>query len=310
MNYKYLATQVFDNSKSFASETSKSTTSLNALAITNIGTEFYKHMAAYAHLELKKAISNSNIYEIEESKLIEAFAKKIEIPTVKFVKILEELEKTEDKSWNDLPDDVPVKKYTRMTEAIIDEAFLDIDDSYSAKNDSPISTKYEETAAPKISKKPSIGDSYDQSDAHGFKFGKFYLFLLSHFGHTKNLRVSRGDFWRYTIYYCAILLLIGEIGVIFNSLTHSQGQIPLFIAIPFIITLCIFIPANIILGIGRLHDVDMSGILLAVLPLIPFLGSIMLFIFLLSRGDTEENNYGNGGTAAKNRYYSKQKRKK
>ena len=57
-----------------------------------------------------------------------------------------------------------------------------------------------------------------------------------------------------------------------------------------VVALALFLP-GIAVGVRRLHDTGRSGWWMLI-PLIPLIGSIVLLVFFVFRGDESDNEYG------------------
>lgn len=90
-------------------------------------------------------------------------------------------------------------------------------------------------------------------------------------------RTGRKSFWQYILTYILVSLILGVIPVVGKFLA----------VICFLVLLC---PA---LGITarRLHDLGKSG-WLQLLALIPVIGGLLVLIFCIPEGHSEDNQYG------------------
>jgi uncharacterized membrane protein YhaH (DUF805 family) len=93
-------------------------------------------------------------------------------------------------------------------------------------------------------------------------------------------RAGRAEFWWYVlaniIVYVALVILAQISG--------------LFLILYFLYALAMLVP-NIAVGIRRLHDTDKSGWLLLI-ALVPFIGGIILLVFMAMEGTNGPNQYG------------------
>ena len=90
--------------------------------------------------------------------------------------------------------------------------------------------------------------------------------------------------------YCAIWWFELASFIIVTVLSILGRASALFGVIGFIYGLAVLIP-SIAVGIRRLHDTDRSGWWLLLL-LLPFVGLIVLIVFMASPGTPGPNNYG------------------
>ena len=95
-------------------------------------------------------------------------------------------------------------------------------------------------------------------------------------------RSSRPEFWIFTAYYLIACFLIGLVGELtFDDL--MEFVLSAFVFVHFFVGLP--------LAIRRMHDSGRSGWWL-LLNIIPFLGSLIIFIFMLLPGQDGTNRYG------------------
>jgi uncharacterized membrane protein YhaH (DUF805 family) len=98
-------------------------------------------------------------------------------------------------------------------------------------------------------------------------------------------RASRGEYWWWTLFtfltYLVLGLLTYAIGV---ATSRDGGRTPGALAIPLIFLFTVFflgiLLPTVALTVRRLHDAGYSG-LLALLLLLPYLGSLIILIFAL-----------------------------
>lgn len=93
-------------------------------------------------------------------------------------------------------------------------------------------------------------------------------------------RASRSEYWWFAL---ASVLIIITAAIVDAA---SSGSV-LFTGIAY---LGLIIP-TLALSVRRLHDTNHTG-LYWLLNLVPFVGSIVLFIFLVTAGDKKANDYG------------------
>jgi uncharacterized membrane protein YhaH (DUF805 family) len=94
-------------------------------------------------------------------------------------------------------------------------------------------------------------------------------------------RASRSEYWLFFLFNFLVILTA--------MLLRDDGSIVVLawlgLAIP-----------NLAVGVRRLHDINMSGWWL-LLSLIPFLGSLIMFVFALIPGTEGDNRFGADPTA-------------
>ena len=94
-------------------------------------------------------------------------------------------------------------------------------------------------------------------------------------------RAQRSEYW----YFFLFLMLANIIASVLDSVIF--GDIPVLYLI---IMLALLVP-SITAGVRRLHDTDRSGWWL-LLGLVPFVGVIVLIVFLCQRGTVGPNQFG------------------
>jgi len=100
-------------------------------------------------------------------------------------------------------------------------------------------------------------------------------------------RARRKEYWSWMLFYtAAYLLTFGLIG----ALEGDTSPPALFLSLLALIVFVLFIPPTIAVSVRRLHDTGRSG-LWFLLNFVP-LGSLVLLLFYLQRGQPGENRYG------------------
>jgi len=95
-------------------------------------------------------------------------------------------------------------------------------------------------------------------------------------------RAGRGEYWWFALANIVVYVAL-------SILTQISG---IFSLLFFIYALAVFVP-SIAVAIRRLHDTDKSGWLLLI-GLIPFVGAIILLVFVIQEGTSGPNQYGPG----------------
>ena len=101
-----------------------------------------------------------------------------------------------------------------------------------------------------------------------------------------NSRARRKEYWMYVIINWVI---IGVLGVVEHLLGFSKSEDG-YGFITGLYALVIFIP-GLAVSVRRLHDINRSGWALLI-NLIPIIGQIILFIWMIKEGNQGENKYG------------------
>jgi len=90
-----------------------------------------------------------------------------------------------------------------------------------------------------------------------------------------------------------LILLLGVTGSLDEGTEEMSGVALLFIGLIGLFFLAIFIP-SLAVQVRRLHDTDRSGwwILLGLIPVVNYVGGIVLFVFYCLEGTKGENRLG------------------
>jgi uncharacterized membrane protein YhaH (DUF805 family) len=96
-------------------------------------------------------------------------------------------------------------------------------------------------------------------------------------------RARRKEYWMFTLFYFLIGLALG-------ILLKILGMQDIAKLIQVILILALFLP-SLAVTVRRLHDTNRSG-WWCLVTIIPFLGSIILFIFMLLESTPGDNKYG------------------
>jgi uncharacterized membrane protein YhaH (DUF805 family) len=121
---------------------------------------------------------------------------------------------------------------------------------------------------------PHYGISFGAAIARGFK--KYATFAG---------RASRSEYWWWYLFTFIVYLVLGLLAYVVGITSSSDGgRTPGLLALPLIILFAVFalgiIVPTLALTVRRLHDAGYSG-LLALLLLIPYVGSLIIMIFAL-----------------------------
>lgn len=92
---------------------------------------------------------------------------------------------------------------------------------------------------------------------------------------------SRSEYWWFWLYQMLMYIVIALLGAALTSGDGDSASAVVAIAIIFVL---INFPANFCVTIRRLHDQDLSGWTMF-LVLIPYIGSLILFIIMMTGSD-------------------------
>lgn len=113
----------------------------------------------------------------------------------------------------------------------------------------------------------------------------WYLTALKKYA-VFNGRARRKEYWYFVLFNFLISLVLGFADGLLGLTTEGSG----FGLLGALYSLAVFIP-GIAVGVRRLHDTGRSGWWLLI-ALIPFVGAIVLIIFLASDTQPGPNKYG------------------
>lgn len=105
-----------------------------------------------------------------------------------------------------------------------------------------------------------------------------------------NGRARRKEYWMFTLINVIISFGIVFIGVIFGSISGNDFTGGAFGVIYFLYVLAVLIP-GLAVTVRRLHDTGRSGWWFLI-GLVPFVGTIILLVFMVMDSDPGENIYG------------------
>ena len=101
-------------------------------------------------------------------------------------------------------------------------------------------------------------------------------------------RARRKEYWMFIVVNTIILAVL--YGIMFSSIDSYTGEMSAALIIIGIYSLATIIP-NIAVTVRRFHDQDRSG-WMVLLSFIPFVGGLILFIFMCLDGTRGENRFG------------------
>jgi uncharacterized membrane protein YhaH (DUF805 family) len=102
-------------------------------------------------------------------------------------------------------------------------------------------------------------------------------------------RATRTEYWIFVIVNFVFLLLLGGASVLISSGESDPTSNPLlFVYIVFVVA---SILPRLALMVRRLHDSGKTGLWLLI-GLVPVIGEVVLFVFMLRGSQKEDNLYG------------------
>ncbi len=104
-------------------------------------------------------------------------------------------------------------------------------------------------------------------------------------------RARRKEFWMFFLFNGIIIFALVAAAMAGGSIAGgSEGLMFLFILLYMLYVLAMLIP-NIAVSVRRLHDTNRSGWWLLI-DLIPFIGGIIILMFMMENSQPGENRYG------------------
>ena len=102
-------------------------------------------------------------------------------------------------------------------------------------------------------------------------------------------RASRSEYWWFVLFNLIVSIVTFVIDSTLGTMvTYDMGYVGL------IALLALLLP-NVSVSVRRLHDIGKSGwwILLAIIPIVNFIGIFVFLVFTLMEGEKQPNQYGN-----------------
>jgi len=121
---------------------------------------------------------------------------------------------------------------------------------------------------------------------------KWYYVVLKNYAVFSG-RATRGEFWYFTLLNMIFTILLGILDVVTGSYLTGSGI--WFLSGGY--ALALFLP-SIAVSIRRLHDTDRSGWWVGIL-MVPVIGIIVFYIFMVQNSKPGENRYGPNPKEAK-----------
>lgn len=112
----------------------------------------------------------------------------------------------------------------------------------------------------------------------------WYINVLKNYA-TFNGRARRREYWMFSLFHMLILALILCLSMI------SETDVSGFMAIIFILYILVTLIPHLAVLVRRLHDTNQSGWFYFI-SFVPFVGPIVLLIFLCKEGTKGDNHYG------------------
>ena len=104
-----------------------------------------------------------------------------------------------------------------------------------------------------------------------------------------NGRASRSEYWWFVLFNFIVNIVTFVIDLTLGSMiTYDMGYVGL------IAFLALLLP-SVSVSVRRLHDIGKSGwwILLAIIPIVNFIGIFVIIVFTIMEGEEQPNQYGN-----------------
>ena len=104
-----------------------------------------------------------------------------------------------------------------------------------------------------------------------------------------NGRASRSEYWWFVLFNFIVNIVTFVIDLTLGSMiTYDMGYVGL------IAFLALLLP-TVSVSVRRLHDIGKSGwwILLAIIPIVNFIGIFVIIVFTIMEGEEQHNQYGN-----------------
>lgn len=101
-------------------------------------------------------------------------------------------------------------------------------------------------------------------------------------------RARRSEYWYFVLAYFVAIVALEILGVILGAIAKPLGVLVLIVL--FVAILGIIVP-SLAVGVRRLHDTGKSGWFL-LFGLIPFVGGLILLVFMVMDSTPGPNQYG------------------
>jgi uncharacterized membrane protein YhaH (DUF805 family) len=118
---------------------------------------------------------------------------------------------------------------------------------------------------------------------------KWYLKVLKQYADF-NGRARRTEYWMFQLFSFLVIIGIGLLASLMKRIVGSDTALFLAGILILVYLIAIFIP-SLAVTVRRLHDQNKSGWFL-LMQLIPWVGGIIIFVFMVSDGTMGSNEYG------------------
>ncbi|RDK84326.1 DUF805 domain-containing protein [Marinirhabdus gelatinilytica] len=110
-------------------------------------------------------------------------------------------------------------------------------------------------------------------------------------------RARRSEYWYFTLFNVLVTIAFVFVAVILVGVSGAPEEPPAIfymLMLPFGLFYLILLIPSIAVSVRRLHDTDRSGwwYLLNVIPIVNYVGSIVLLVFYCTEGTRGANQYG------------------
>ncbi len=113
----------------------------------------------------------------------------------------------------------------------------------------------------------------------------YYISVLKRYAVFSG-RARRAEYWYFVLFNAIVGIAIQILFTVLATVAHNKN----IANIAFLYTLAVLIPSFAV-AVRRLHDTNRSGWWMLI-SLIPFIGVVALFVFMLLDSQTGSNKYG------------------
>jgi len=104
-------------------------------------------------------------------------------------------------------------------------------------------------------------------------------------------RSRRKEYWMFVLGQLLAFILLWIVAGILGGFSSDSGDMPMIFMVPAAILLLALIIPSLAVQVRRFHDQDKSG-WFVLLNFIPYVGSIVVFVFMCLDGTPGENRFG------------------
>ncbi len=118
-------------------------------------------------------------------------------------------------------------------------------------------------------------------------------------------RSCRQEYWMFVLFSTLVVLALGLVGVLIALATGANDDgspstaLMVYVGIALLAYLGAFLIPSIAVVIRRLHDQDKSG-WMYLISFVPYVGGIVIFVFMCLPGTKGPNQYGDDPLASEN----------